>query len=62
MDAVLLNFFNQAMEQDEQDYIKKIKEDNMQLKNSLKFKEKELEQKNSDLESVIFSANWTSLS
>jgi hypothetical protein len=38
--------------QEEQDYIRKIKEENLQLKESLKFKEKELEQKNADLESV----------
>jgi hypothetical protein len=43
-----------VIKQEELDYMKQIKEENIKLKEALRFKEREIEQKNSESEGVIF--------
>lgn len=42
----------EAIKQEELDYIRQIKEENIKLKESIRFKDREIEQKNQDNEAV----------
>jgi hypothetical protein len=44
---------NLVIKQEELDYLKQIKEENIKLKEAIRFKEREIEQKNTDNEGVI---------
>ena len=44
--------FLKVIKQEELDYVKQIKEENLKLKDAIRYKDKELNQKNYELESV----------
>ena len=47
-----------VIKQEEMDYIRQIREENMKLKEANRFKDKELEQKATETEAVLFFGNF----